>query len=84
MGLFQRAEPSIDLVIADVVIPHLTGTELAALVSAKHPELPIVLISAFTPRDLARRGLVLSHGHLITKPFTHEELIGLVRRLLPT
>jgi len=81
--IFQRGSRPIDLVLADVVMPHMTGTDLAARVAARMPDLPIVLISGFTPQDLARRGLVLSHGHLLTKPFTHAELLGLVRRLLP-
>src|SRR3954465_16000436 len=82
-GIFHRAEPPIDLVLSDVVMPHMTGTELAARVVSRQPELPIILMSAFTPEDLTRRGLVLAHGHLLTKPFAPGELLGLVRRLLP-
>jgi two-component system, cell cycle sensor histidine kinase and response regulator CckA len=82
-GIFQRAKPPIDLVVADVVMPHMTGTELAARVVARQPELPVILMSAFGPDDLLRRGLVLTHGHLLTKPFAPGELLGLVRRLLP-
>jgi CheY-like chemotaxis protein len=81
-GIFQRDRRPVDLVLADVVMPHLTGTELAARIAARIPELPIVLISGFTPEDLARRGLVVSHGHLLTKPFTHGELLDFVRRLI--
>jgi len=36
------------------------------------PELAIDLKSAYAREDLARRGLVLSQGHLLTKPFTPE------------
>src|SRR3954451_18001856 len=50
-GIFQRAEPPIDLVLSDVVMPHMTGTELAARVVSRQPELPIILMSAFTPED---------------------------------
>jgi CheY-like chemotaxis protein len=82
-SIFQRAQPPIDLVVADVVMPRMTGTELAARVVASQPELPVILMSAFAPEDLARRGLALSHGHLLTKPFAPGELLGLVRGLLP-
>jgi two-component system, cell cycle sensor histidine kinase and response regulator CckA len=81
-GIFHRADHSIDLVIADVVMPHLTGTELVARVAARRPELPLILMSGYTSEDLGRRGLVRSHGHLLTKPFTHEQLLSLVRRLI--
>jgi CheY-like chemotaxis protein len=80
--ILQRGTRPIDLVLADVVLPHMSGTELAAQVVAKQPELPVVLMSAFAPEDLARRGLALSHGHLLTKPFEPEQLLGLVRSLL--
>ena len=32
--------------------------------------------------DLVRRGLALSHGHLLTKPFEPAELLSLVERVL--
>jgi two-component system, OmpR family, KDP operon response regulator KdpE len=82
-GIFQRVQPPIDLVVADVVMPRMTGTELAAQVVARQPELPVILMSSFTPEDLARRGLALSRGHLLTNPFAPSELLGIVRRLLP-
>jgi CheY-like chemotaxis protein len=71
-------------VLVDVVIPHMTGTELAERIAARRPELPLIFTSGFAPEDLDRRGLVRSHGHLLTKPFTQDELLNLVRRLLPT
>jgi two-component system, cell cycle response regulator CpdR len=82
-AIFQRDNRPIDLLLADVVMPYMTGTELAARIAGRAPDLPIVLISGFTPEDLGRRGLVLSHGHLLTKPFTHGELLDIVRRLVP-
>ena len=82
-GILQRSTRPIDLVLADVVLPHMSGTELAAHVVASQPALPVILMSAYAPDDLARRGLVLSHGHLLTKPFTPDELLSLVQRLLP-
>ncbi len=82
-AILQRGTRPIDLVLADVVLPHMSGTELAAHVVARQPALPVILMSAYAPDDLARRGLVLSQGHLLTKPFTPDELLGLVRRLLP-
>ena len=59
-GIFQRAKPPIDLVLADVVMPHVSGTELAARVAAMQPELPVILMSACGPEDLLRRALVLT------------------------
>jgi len=79
----QRPGHHIDLLLADVVMPQMTGTELAARAVAIHPGLPIVLMSGYTSEDLAQRGLQLSHGHLLTKPFDPPELLRLVNQLLP-
>jgi CheY-like chemotaxis protein len=78
----QRGGPP-DLLLADVVMPRMTGTELAARVAARHPEVPIVLMSAYSQEDLRERGLRLAHGHLLTKPFANAALLGLLARLLP-
>jgi two-component system cell cycle sensor histidine kinase/response regulator CckA len=78
----QRGDAPPDLLLADVVMPRMTGTELAARVAARHPEIPIVLMSAFSPDDLRQRGLQLTHGYLLTKPFANAELVGMVDGLL--
>jgi two-component system cell cycle sensor histidine kinase/response regulator CckA len=79
----QRHEGEIDLVLADVVMPHMTGTELAARIAGRWPELPLILMSGYSTHDLMTRGLELSHGHLLTKPFQPGQLLGLVRQLIP-
>ena len=78
----QRGGARPDLLLADVVMPHMTGTELAARVAGRPPDIPIVLMSAFSQVDLRDRGLQLTHGHLLTKPFANAELLGLLDRLL--
>jgi chemosensory pili system protein ChpA (sensor histidine kinase/response regulator) len=78
----QRGDTPPDLLLADVVMPRMTGTELAARVALRHPEIPIVLMSAYSRDDLRQRGLQLAHGHLLTKPFANAELLGMVDRLL--
>jgi CheY-like chemotaxis protein len=83
-SIFQQADGSIDLVLADVMMPHMTGPELGAQIAAQRPDLPVILMSGFSGEDLTSRGHVLSHGHLLTEPFTPGDLLDLVRRLLPT
>jgi CheY-like chemotaxis protein len=79
---FQRQPFSIDALLTDVVMPQLTGTELAARVRQRRPELPVVLMSGYSPADLLARGLEASHGVLLTKPFTDDGLLALVRQVL--
>jgi CheY-like chemotaxis protein len=45
----------------------MTGTELAARLRRARIDLPIILMSGYTPADLAARGLEASLGDLLTK-----------------
>ena len=72
----------VDAIVADVVMPRMTGTELVALVRENRPDLPILLMSAYSAADLKARGLAEYPVPLLTKPFTHGDLVALVNQLL--
>jgi CheY-like chemotaxis protein len=73
---------TVDAIVADVVMPHMTGTELLARVQGDRPELPIVLMSGYSAEDLRARGLEQYPVPLITKPFTQADLLTAVNQLL--
>lgn len=64
-----RQENSIDLVLTDQVMPHMTGLQLADTIKAEWPKLPVIIATGFaeTPSD-AREFAKLA------KPFTQAEL----------
>ena len=68
----------LDLVLADVVMPLMNGIELAATLCDELPDLPVLLISAYTPAVLTRVGLHQNVVPVLMKPFTSEQLIELV------
>ena len=62
----------LDLVLCDVVMPEMDGTELAAVLVREFPGLPIVLMSA-------QGGPPADYGGLfLPKPFTVEALVRAV------
>jgi CheY-like chemotaxis protein len=79
---FRRRPDRFDVLLTDVVMPRMPGTELAARVHALRPELPVLLMTGYTPMDLLARGLQATHGMLLTKPFDGETLIAAVRAAL--
>ena len=81
-AVFQRDPGAIHVLLADVVMPRMPGTELAARVNALRPELPVLLMSGYTNADLFARGLVAVQGGLVTKPFAAGTLVTAVRRAL--
>ena len=78
----RREATKVDAIVSDVVMPQMTGTELVARVQAHRPELPIMLMSGYSADDLRARGLEQPPVPLLTKPFTYDELVAAVARLL--
>jgi signal transduction histidine kinase/ActR/RegA family two-component response regulator len=71
-----------DLLISDIVMPGISGVELADTVRASHPGLAVLFVSAYTSDALKRHGIASLGAYLLQKPFTTEELLEQVGRTL--
>ena len=80
--LFMREPGRFHGLLTDVVMPKMPGTELAARAHRVRPELPVLLLTGYTPAELLARGLEAAHGELLTKPFGPETLLAAVQKLL--
>jgi len=77
----ERAE-YLDLVISDVVMPQMSGQEMAAQLKQRHPTLPVLFVSGYTEDELFRQGLSEDKLHFVAKPFTPSSLATKVRQVL--
>jgi two-component system cell cycle sensor histidine kinase/response regulator CckA len=68
----------IDLLLSDVVMPEMSGTELAKALKAKRPESRIILTSAYSKGMLT----VDDGWHFIPKPYFPQRLLQEVRKVL--
>jgi len=69
----------LDLVLTDVVMPAMNGTEVAALICAEYPGLPVVLMSAYAPAGLTRVGFQNAIVPVLQKPFDAGQLQELIQ-----
>ena len=76
-----KAQP-VEVVLLDIRMPNFEGTDLLPLIKKIHPDLPVILVSAYC--DKANQGYYNSLGAFdtISKPFSHELLRDTVARAL--
>jgi CheY-like chemotaxis protein len=70
----------VDLVLSDIVMPRMSGVELAARVAAIRPDLPVVFMSGYTGSELMP-GVEAAAAYL-QKPFAAESLLQRIRQVL--
>jgi CheY-like chemotaxis protein len=77
----EYPEP-IHLLVADVVMPRVSGPELARRLAPSRPEMKVLFISGYTDGELAPYGVLREGTSLLRKPFKPEALARRVRALL--
>jgi CheY-like chemotaxis protein len=77
-----RSQAIIDLLVTDLVLPVLSGRQLAARLRETRPDLPVVYMSGHTDDIVLRSGDLEKRATFLQKPFTTEALVRAVRELL--
>jgi CheY-like chemotaxis protein len=78
----QRNIGHIDLLFTDVVMPHMSGKELADRVKSLYPHTKILFTSAYTESAIVHQGVLNKGVALLQKPFTPSALARKVREIL--
>jgi two-component system cell cycle sensor histidine kinase/response regulator CckA len=81
-ALHLAADPTcrIDLVLSDVIMPDMSGTELAHRLRLARPELPVLLVSGYAATEVQEADL--AELWFLAKPFTPRQLLAKVREVL--
>jgi signal transduction histidine kinase/CheY-like chemotaxis protein len=69
-----------DLIVSDVVMPHLSGFELAHRLTELRPRVRFVFMTGFAGATDGAEGL--EDHPVVRKPFTTDDFVGTVRRML--
>jgi Response regulator containing CheY-like receiver, AAA-type ATPase, and DNA-binding domains len=76
-----KKEPA-DVIISDVKMPDMDGIDMLRAVRELHPDLGVILMTAFASVETAREAFKLGADDFIQKPFDVEELKLIVKKTL--
>ncbi|MFT3868135.1 MAG: ATP-binding protein [Nibricoccus sp.] len=76
---FQAAPNSFDLVITDQTMPQMSGLELSRAIHELRPEIPIIVVTGFSPDLNGRSAHSLGLAAILGKPIDFGELTSLMR-----
>jgi CheY-like chemotaxis protein len=79
--LGQTTEP-VSLLVADLVMPTMSGQALADLVAHERPDIKVLFLSGYADALMSITGADQPRRNVLAKPFTPDGLAGKVRELL--
>lgn len=82
MKLCEGYKDRIDLMMTDVVLPDVSGPELAARLDELRPEMRLLFMSGYPEGAIVRHGVLSPDVAFIQKPFTMHALASKVRKVL--
>ena len=81
---FLQSERPIDLLISDVVLPHVNGRKLAEMARALRPNLKVLFVSGYAENARVRGDFLDQGMDMLTKPFALDALGAKVHTMLTT
>lgn len=78
----QTHPAAIDLLLTDVIMPHMSGNEVAERIHTIRPHTPVLYMSGYARLVLTETGTLEDGVMIIEKPFSSRELLDRIRALL--
>ena len=82
LRLSERHPGTIHLLVTDMVMPHLGGSELARRLTAARPDAKVLFMSGYTDDAVVRQAALTADVAFLQKPFTPHNLVEKVRKVL--
>lgn len=82
LNLVSKYTDRIHLLVSDVVMPGMSGRDLAERLIKKYPDLKCLYMSGYTANAIAHRGVLDKDVNFLSKPFSRDVLIRKVREVL--
>ncbi len=82
LELFKKDPHGIDIVISDMAMPHMSGSELVSELRAVRPDIPVIICTGFSNRMNKKKAAESNINGFLIKPATRSELIKKIEAVL--
>lgn len=82
LSVAKRHSTPIDLVLTDVVMPNMSGGEMAERIRHLRPGIKLLFVSGYAGRTVLDHKVLDSENNFLQKPYTLKELAGKIREML--
>jgi len=84
LDLLEQRDPSIDLLLTDIVMPQMNGRELACILTRERPELKVIYMSGYDAQGFSEGNPLVPGSKFLQKPVRASKLAKTVREALDT
>lgn len=81
IALFKKLKP--DIVITDIMMPHISGLEMAKKLREINPYIHIIILSAFSEKEKLLSAIDIGINKYFLKPFDIDELLEYIQSITP-
>ncbi len=82
LRLLDNFKETVHLLLTDVIMPEMSGRQLAEQVVQKRPEIKVLYMSGYTDNAIVHHGVLEEGTEFIQKPFSAQDLLRKVREVL--
>jgi len=80
--MIQSRNCPVDLVITDVLMPRMSGLQLANHLKSIYPKIKVLYLSGYTQEAILDNGQIAAGSTFLSKPVPFEVLLAKIRELL--
>lgn len=81
IALFKKLKP--DIVITDIMMPRMSGLEMAQELRKINPDIHIIVLSAFSEKEKLLSAIDIGINKYFLKPFDTDELLDYIQSITP-
>jgi len=82
LELSKQHDGPIQMLLTDVVMPQMSGRQLAGQLLPQRPEMRALYLSGYTENTVVRQGVLEPGVEFLAKPFSQDALAGKIREIL--